>query len=468
MIQRTRITVSKFILLLLFSIAFLSLYFLLSYNNRLAADDFYFLKNLNDHGIWNAMLAAYHSWVTRWFAILFLNVVLTTYTLFHSLLPYHLFTIIVLIFVLMKLIRVVADKILHIRFSFATLLFHSILLLASFFFFTFNIGETWFWITSTAMYLWSIIFLIAGFTIIIQNKITLLKGMLLILCFLFIGGASESIAINTLFLLGGGIVYFNYRNKFSLRNFWSDNRNKMLFIAIVSVVAALLISYAGEGRSLRQSALPDTGLMKAKFISLKLLVKLVLFQLPLKIHWFIFFSVPWIVLGQQFSLDKKESLEKILSKIFKFFLLFMLLSFISFIPVSYLLGETGPFRTWIMVSFYLTLCCAVCGFYLGCKADLNKKLLNRMFAISLLTLLVLLIINIKEQNEITSVYAKTVDERMHELIQLKEQENKNTVELNALPPSGMLLSSEISEDSSHFTNRHIKNFLDLKFDIRKK
>ncbi len=467
MIQKTESGYSKSILLAGFSFAFLFLYVLLSRNNRLAADDFYYLKNLNEQGIWNGMITSYNSWVTRWASVLFLNCVFRSYNFFHSLLPFHLLTIFALIAAFMNFIRVAALKFLSFKISTFSLLLYSILFTSSFFFFTFNIGETWFWVTSASMYLWSIIFFIAGSTFIIQPGTTFTK-LICACCFLFIGGANEAAALSSLFLLIAGLVIQFYLCNFSFRACWKDDGTQMLFISIASLAAALLISYCGEGRVLRQSALPDTGFLKSLFISVKSFIKLILFYLPLKIHWLVFFSIPWIYLGHRFSSGKKDSLEKTVKRLALLILIFLLLSFISFIPSSFLLGETGPFRTWVLISFYLTVCSMFCGFYLGYKVSWNKKLLSRFFNISLVTLIVLMVINIVEQNEITSVYASSVDQRMNELLQLNEKGEKNTVELNSLPPSGMLYSAEISEDSSNFSNQHLKTFLNLGFEIRKR
>jgi hypothetical protein len=458
---------SKVFFLSVFSMAFLILYFILSCNNRLAADDYYFLKNANDYGIWNGMLEAYHSWVTRWFAILFLNLAFKSYSLFHSLFPYHLFTLVVFIIAVIGFMNILFKKF-DVKFPSIILLLYSILFISAFFFFTFNIGETWFWVTSTTMYLWSLIFFLAGLTVIIQPGNQLWKKFFCFLCFLFIGGASESTAISILFLLLVWIIYIFFKSGFALEIFQKDARIKLLIIAIVAIVASLFISYMGEGRSLRQSALPHTGILTAKFISLKSFVKLLLFYLPLKIHWFLFFSIPWIYLGHQLNSEKKENIGKVFGKLIRFFSAFLLLSFISFIPVSYLLGETGPFRTWILISFYLAICSSVSGFYLGTKLKLNKKVLNRMFAVSSITLIVLMMIHINEQYQITSAYALSVDKRISYLKQEKEMKVSNTIMLDPLPSPGMLYSSEISEDSSHFSNQHIKSFFNLGFDIRKK
>ena len=455
-------------LLAAFSIAFLILYLLLSHNNRLATDDYFYLKNADQLGIWNGMLASYHSWVTRWMSILFLNCVFRSYHFFHSLLPFHLFTIIAFIFSCMNCIRAITKRFPGIKITFTSRLLYSVLFIASIFFFSFSNGESFFWIASATMYLWSIVFFIAGLSFIIQPATGWWTKIACGFCFLFIGGAGESVSINIFILLIAGLLFYFNKGNYSFGNFRKNDQTRMILIAIAALSCSLLISYFGEGRVLRQSALPETGLVNAFVITVKSFIKLILFYLPLKISWFLFFMVPWIYLGYQYSSDKKEPLEKVFGQLFRFVLVFLLLSFLTFIPISFLLGETGPFRTWILISFYLALCSIACGFYLGYKAAWNKKLLNGVFTISMLSSIALMVIFIMSQGSITSTYASAVDQRMKILQAWKEKSGTNTLELDELPPSGMLYSSEISNDSSHFSNQHLKEYLNLKFDIRKK
>lgn len=458
----------KLIQLALFCAAFLILYFILSSNNRFFADDFYYLQTANEHGVWKGMVVVYNSWVTRWAALLLLSSALKVSDFFHSALSYHILTVMTVISMMTVIIRVALTRFLQVKMSFVSLVLYAVLFTASFFFFSFDIGEIWFWITSSAMYLWSIIFFIAGSALIIQSRNNWWSKISCCSCFLFIGGSSESVAIAILIILLAGTVYNFIQCNYSFKSFWNHESSRLFFIALTSLIISILISYEGNGRTIRQADLPDTGILKALFISCKSLVKLILFQLPLKIHWFIFFAVPWIYLGSLFSSEEKESLEKIFKKIIGFIFAFLLISFISFVPVSLLLGETGPFRTWILVSFYLSLCCAVCGFYLGYKASWNKKMLNRVVTISLSTLTLLMILNILEQKEITTKYAAAVDQRMSYLFQQKAKNEKNMVALDPLPSSGMLYSTEISEDTNYFSNLHLKNYLKAEFSIRKR
>ena len=71
-----------------------------------------------------------------------------------------------------------------------------------------------------------------------------------------------------------------------------------------------------------------------------------------------------------------------------------------------------------------------------------------------------------EQKKISTEYAQAVDARMQFLTTLVDPEDSSTIFLEALPPNGMLMSSEISTDTADFRNEHLEKFLDLKASLR--
>jgi hypothetical protein len=71
-----------------------------------------------------------------------------------------------------------------------------------------------------------------------------------------------------------------------------------------------------------------------------------------------------------------------------------------------------------------------------------------------------------QQYTLTTEYAKKYDERM-EYIESKRLNYTNEVlELPPLPLSGMLFSAELSTDTSHFSNQHLKKALRLNFALQ--
>jgi hypothetical protein len=68
----------------------------------------------------------------------------------------------------------------------------------------------------------------------------------------------------------------------------------------------------------------------------------------------------------------------------------------------------------------------------------------------------------------TSKYAYAVDERM-KLINRKLENGISFIELDPLPDSGWLFTSEITNDTTHFRNKHLSLYLgtDSKLVLRK-
>src|SRR6478735_5853754 len=82
--------------------AFMLLYFILSMNSRLAADDFYFLKNFETLGWWQSMIESWQSWVTRWSSVLLLNLFFSIFRFTGSFLFIHIISLLMLCFALFR------------------------------------------------------------------------------------------------------------------------------------------------------------------------------------------------------------------------------------------------------------------------------------------------------------------------------------------------------------------------------
>ena len=77
-----------------------------------------------------------------------------------------------------------------------------------------------------------------------------------------------------------------------------------------------------------------------------------------------------------------------------------------------------------------------------------------------------LIFHLINHYSIASTYARANDERIMTIKELNEQITKDTlIFLDPLPPSGMLYSTEIASDTSHFTNKELRLGYNLKFHI---
>ena len=70
--------------------------------------------------------------------------------------------------------------------------------------------------------------------------------------------------------------------------------------------------------------------------------------------------------------------------------------------------------------------------------------------------------NLVTQYKITQNYADKYDKRIEYINQMSSMD---TVILEPLPNSGLLYSSEISFDSEHYTNQHLRNGLQTKSEL---
>ncbi len=437
--------------------AFLILYFILSINSRLSADDFFFLKNLEEYGWWQSMLVSWHSWVTRWTSILWLNSIFSFYNLTGNFLFFHIVTLLMLVFALYRFsvfsldfiirnsaykspgLTALADLPRHSRFA--------VSLLISFFILTAGIGETFFWITSSAMYLWGFIavcFLIAE---VLRGEKSVSSFMVCVLTASYIGGVAEAIAIPC-FILLLLILAFQVRRKM----FMPATAVSIALLLFISI----LISYSGEGRVLRQSALPDISLLQSVILSFRSVAQIELYFLSEKFLFIILFFIAWMGFGAKLPFKLNVNY-----KLFAWvFISFALLCFIFIFPTSYLLGEIPPLRAWIFVGFLNCCLLAFAGVITG--AYFRRPVITSIISSTAVLVLVVMIGKIAiEQKQITTNYAVAVDKRMLLLKSYVDLGDNAAITLDPLPDSGLLLSSEISSNPSDFRNQHLKKYYGL-------
>ncbi len=444
-------------------IVFLVLYLILSLNNRPAADDFYFLANFNDYGWWQSMLVSWHSWVTRWSSVLFLNGIFLLHKLNGNFLFYHVVTLLMLCFALYRLSCFLTDFIVRssnnksvYSSSLSDLPRHSrfaIALLISFFILMPGTGETFFWITSSAMYLWGFIafcFLIAE---ILRAKQTFSSVLVCVITAAYIGGSAESIALPTVTILAVFLVYRFMRKDFK----------PMTAIALAILLISVGISYAGEGRAFRQSALPQHDLLKSFILTVKSVARIDLFFLKEKFTWLILFFISWTGFSAMFSGKLKLTIKTVTIILIGYFVL----CFIFIFPSCFLLGEIPPQRAWLLMVFLNCILLSFAGIVTG-SFFRNKKMIISVSSLAVVSMVVMMGYLALEQKTITGVYARAVDLRMKLITTFSDNIDSITIILEPLPDSGMLQSSEISSLTSDFRNEHLKKYFGLKSDLRLK
>jgi hypothetical protein len=445
------------------ALLFLALYTVLSLHNRPAADDFYFLDAVQTKGTWNAAWDAYNTWITRWSTLLFLGFSIKFFGAGTSLLWFHLFTLVALavgIGLVMRKIFLLQTKSSP---GLPLLLLYSILFLSSFFLLTFRTGETWFWFTSVCMYLWPVIVLLFGIYLTLNMESKSIAIVAIVLCFLFPGGGSEVVALEAWLLLALAFAFLAFGKPFPFSD--AVNKRTVLF-AIAALSVSLFIAWIGPGRAIRQEALADPTWDQQLLLPVKATGYFLLMQLPLKIHWILFFTIPWMILKNRFIPSEEKPVPVVFKSVFRDLLIFLVFAWIHFIIVATLLKSFPPFRTWITLSLALAIFCAVTGWRLGYLVTSARGLWSASIIFIVVSSLLLFQTLIVQRAECTA-YSKAVDERMEYLTKMANEE-KQVLEVKPLPTAGMLYSAEISSDSSYFTNKHLREYLDLKSPVKLK
>ncbi len=433
---------------------------MLCYFNRLATDDYYFIWDVRHHGIITGVTSQYMEWCGRFAATFAMDVFYKLFDLrssYYSLFPFLSVTLIAGgVYFLLNNFRLLESK--------KQTLLAAISFTALLFFLSFDIGESWFWFCAQSSYMWSIIAFIWACVFLSNTKFTALSTLFALLCFVYIGGSSEVYAV-IYGLFFTYLLYFNYKKAGTLKSFMFSN--KKLLITYLVFALAFLIFLVAPGNYLRDGLFPKHEFLYSFFITAKSFVKFGVFYLPFKLPYIIAFATPFIFVGNackssqiiQFQLSFKSFFLKISS-------LFIATLFIFYFIVAYVMVETGPARMVFFVSFLFSIYCCLLFFYLGYKSVLKEKQEVIFKNVSIALGIALLLFNIEYQYPITRAYAAAYDERTENIIDLNKKIEKDTlILLKPLPPCGMLYSTEISTDTSHFTNRELRFGYELKFHV---
>lgn len=403
------------------ALLFVVIFFIVSYSNRFAEDDFVFSDAVIQNGIWNATLGNYYSWNTRWISIAWLN---TWYKLIANGVPIFVFNWMSLLFMCVSVYRVIINF-LGDKSIFKNILL-SIIFCSCLFFATFNIPDTWFWINSTTMYLWNIGFLCLAVCVVTkQSQLTWLDFLMVIMCGLYIGASSEPLVITLLLIIPVlGIIKRFLQIKISIpviTYFW------------VSILLAFAIAFYGTGHSERSNALPQTTLLNAAGKNFYFTLKILMWHFPAHLIPLFLMSVPWLYIGyiNKSETNKSNALTPLY---LKGILLLFVLTYINTLPVVYLMGDYGPSRAWMPVSFYITSTVAFLFYKTGCQLKVRFTSAIRFFEVTALLAFGLLVSTGIYQIKTAKEYAKMYD--------LK-------IPFDQLPESGWLHSAKAGSTSPH-------------------
>ena len=432
------------------------MYLTLSFHTRLTLDDFHFMAQARELGIWIGMIQEYDSFNTRWAAVLFLHVrmaLIAKFPFMIQLIP--LLDLFAFVFSFRWLLNSMLAKNGRWQSWHASRKWMIIFYLTALMFFaSIGIGETWFWITASSIYLWANIAWMLALAWILDERKNWTRSLITIPAMVFLGASSEPLV---LFLLTALLFFFLVQ--------WKQRKAKALPLHSVKkgLLAALLIGVAflillmGEGIEKRSNMFPEISVLGSFLLNVKMTAILLLKKLWPSILIFIIGLIPVLSWIQEVI---KDQIEKV--KWMHIILLYPILVFLFQWPITFATQDIGAPRTlFFLVIISLPFCVLfllkVQTHYAAWITD--TRLRSGLLALIIASLSVVLAFQFQTGQRYTSSY----DARME--ILKKGCEGKERITLPELPSSGLNYSAEIQKDSAHFSNQQLREYFKLSCEV---
>ncbi|MGZ4048815.1 MAG: hypothetical protein ACXVNN_05585 [Bacteroidia bacterium] len=449
------------------AIAFLLLYIILSYNDRLASDDIVFLAISKNQNLFQYIRSFYGTWSGRWTSGSYFYLISSVAKTFKNnqnyIFLYYFLTNFIFVYSVNTINRFCLSKFLNILIDTKTSLLYSVLFIACFYYFTFQTSEVWWWVCASVDTLQGIVFLLFGIALLMKENKKLYHYILICLSFVYVGGCFEiyTLVIESMcFIL---LIYFIFINPVKFSVFRNSVFSKGVLIATTCLFLSSLICFVAPGNRNRRNAesknnaitatvhkqetLADTG--KNLFTQKKYIVALGLSSL-------------WILLGMKFknntiTAEQKKRILKLLaiSIIPLLISIFITWSFQTLVLRNYSIPE----RAWTFSSFSISIFCCFLFFVIGFLLNIELFALTYFIKIVIPLLITLLLsINFIKQYAYTTNYAKAYDQLIIALIDSKSDDTMRTIDVRKLPESGMLIPLDIADDYIKVPLKEILNF----------
>jgi hypothetical protein len=421
-------------LVALSNLTFLVLFVIVSWHNRLAEDDYRFLDYVHQHGILGATHAEYNTWTTRYVSIFLCDLVLNFIQYKYTLFAFCMAEIILFICSLAFLLNSVLKHYTGWKYNRFMLLSASTFITSGFFYTVMGIDQTWFWLSSATTYIWSIIFLFFGVALVIdKGRPKLQRYAGIAICSFLIGGSYEVLSAFILVctLMAGAWAV--------IKGYYKKEYNIALFIALASITCAIVIMMLGHGNAVRRQFTIHISPFAAAVLNARIELIILTKRLSHVLPFTILFTLPFVYLGYRLSVTENKapkSLMQIAAHLLKCGMLYLVLIYSYNYPITYLLAVPGPDRALAFASLLTYLLFAYSFFYIGMYYRFH---LFKWAWITLFFCLGFNIYNGADQYLITSKYAEAYDKWM--VLLDSEKEQMNNIELEPLPPSGMICTA---------------------------
>ena len=438
-------------LIIISNVIFILLYVILASNNRIAHDDYYSIYIVNKLGVIDSVIYQYNNWCTRYISV-FLSFTIS------SLLKYK-YTLFIYNIILLKLFVIsvyyslnACKSILNesARNDKLQILNYSVFFVSAIFYASFNIGETWFWLSSTSTYLLSVIMLFFAFSFIFNNKGNMANKISITLVSVFIGGSNGTLSLLLLLVLFVLFLLYKQKNKLIA--------NKLL-LSFVCVLISFLILYSGNGNNIRSGSFNSISVLDSFILNIKTTAIILFMRVPNILIYILLFIIPTFhIFGNTQNITKSTFTKRFLVSTS----ILLSLLFVFQLPITYKTQDVAAVRTLLPISILFF----IYGLYLIYNINQIESFRLRIpktFAPLVLVCIILFNFwNLQTQYKVTENYASKYDERIETI---KKLSHMDTIALKPLPSSGFLYSSEITFDANHFSNKQMKVGLQKKSEL---
>jgi hypothetical protein len=215
----------------------------------------------------------------------------------------------------------------------------------------------------------------------------------------------------------------------------------------------------GNGNNVRGAFFNKISVFESFILNIKMTAIILLFRVPNILIYVLLFTIPsYYVFTNTKSISRSTFIKRSLVSTG----VLLLLLFFFQLPITYKTQDVAAIRTLLPISILFV----VYGLYLVYNIR-QVELFRLRIPLSFIKLVLVGIIlfntwNLVTQHKITQNYADKYDKRIEYINQMSSMD---TLILEPLPNSGFLYSSEISFNSEHYTNQHLRNGLQTKSEL---
>lgn len=444
-------------LLSVLALLILLFFIFLSFSSRPAGDDLGMYNILKSHGFWGSVNYNYNFFNFRHLPILLFNLVFTiqninqAYFLFLPIL--HLIILGFFIFGSAKAIQLFAKSTFQTNIQLTHCLIFSLLFLANLYFFTFQSIEIWTNFIIMVCYLYPVIASVFGFTLIYSNKSVnkTINYLLIIFCFAYAGGAAENYSLGLLLVMFTYIYSSFNQDKKNIKLFFSNSQNKKLILAFITLLISSAVVYLSPGTENRARVVkefeslyqaPENAsplqailhILSQNLFNKKTLIALAFFML-------------WMIIGAKLNTHNNSILLKKIKK-YLAMLCFIFFGTTFYLSYSVFSGSIAD-RAWFPFNFIS--CILIIIFCVEYGSKKLKKINTNFLPLTISLILIIFTAFCWIQIPRMIHYANSYDQRIE---RLKQYSGTNSyVLVEPLLPSGIISSSEITNDTSNFSNK---------------